>query len=267
MSTIGTAQGSTHAKTPLGKIQPVAYTSSDAAEGHPSDIFLTHTSLQHEIFDETSHSVLSERCNDSRVHAEAASETTRHVVFASALPYAKETRCGDALIAGIESQHAFSQTDQVPDAAGLCFDLEFRHEFRQIHSRKPGYRTCWRRMRDSCSATILSSPGCSMNEFIPKPGRCSPPPIAIDGFELRRSFEASFGVSEIRAASHVICICGTWLAISGVKKDVLTPGTFVISPEIRSSRDCHSFASASWSSLRKSSSALTIPTISSLPTF
>src|SRR3984893_17764901 len=267
MSTIGTAEGSAHAKASLGKIQPVAYTSSDSVERHPADIFLTHASLKHEIFDEASDSVLSERGNDSRVHAKAASETTRHVVFAAALPYAKVTRCGDALLARIESQHDFSQADQVPDASGLWFDLEFRHEFRQTHSGKPGYTAYSRRMRDSRSATTLSSPGCSINEFISKPGRSPPPLIAIAGFELRRSVEATFGVSEIRAASHVICICGTWFAMSGVKKDVLTPGTFVISPEIRSSRDCHSFASASWSSLRKSSSALTIPTISSLPTF
>src|ERR1700724_676863 len=242
-----TGEGSAHTKASLGKIQPVAYTSSDSVERHPADIFLTHASLKHEIFDEPFDSVLSERGNDSRVHPKAASETTRHVVFASPLPYAKVTPVGDALLARIESQHDFSQADQVPDASGLWFDLEFRHEFRQTHSGKPGYTACSRRMRDSRSATILSSPGCSINEFIPKPGRSSPPPIAIDGFELRRSVEASFGVSEIRAASHVICICGTWFAMSGVKKDVLTPGTFALREEIRGPGHCHSLCGASWS--------------------
>src|SRR5258708_12441506 len=139
MSTIGTAEGSAQAKASLGKIQPVAYTASDSVERHPADIFLTHASLKHEIFDETSDSVLSERGNDSRVHAKAASETTPHVVFASALPYAKVTRCGDALIAGIESQHDFSQAHQVPDASVLWFVLEFRPHLLQTHSLMPAY--------------------------------------------------------------------------------------------------------------------------------
>src|SRR4029077_2613472 len=105
-----TARGGAYAKASLGEIQPVAHTSSDSVERHPADIFLTHASLKHEIFDETSDSVLSQRGNDSRVHAKAPPETTRHVVFASALPDAKLTGCGDALIARIESQHDFSQT-------------------------------------------------------------------------------------------------------------------------------------------------------------
>ena len=42
-----------------------------------------------------------------------------------------------------------------------------------------------------------------------QPGCSSPPPITIDGFELRSSFDACSGVNEMRAASHVMRMCGT----------------------------------------------------------
>src|SRR5437868_6614874 len=95
---------------------------------------------------------------------------------------------------------------------------------------------------------ILSSPGCNMKEFMARPGLSSPAPMTMDGFPPRNHLEASGALSLIRAASQVICMCGTWLAMSGVKNEVLTPGTFVICCEMPSSRDCHSRESASWSS-------------------
>src|SRR6266700_802978 len=52
-------------------------------------------------------------------------------------------------------------------------------------SRPADQAECARKILTSCSATICSSPGCNMNEFIASPGRPSPPPITIDGFELR----------------------------------------------------------------------------------
>jgi len=62
-------------------------------------------------------------------------------------------------------------------------------------------------------------------------------------------------------------MCGTWLAKSGTKNDVLTPGTFVISCEILPAESAIPLLAPHGLSARKSSSALTIPRISSFPTF
>ena len=64
---------------------------------------------------------------------------------------------------------------------------------------------CWRKARDNCSATIFSSPGCSMNEHMDNPERPSPQPIIMAGLEFRSDFETSWGVAEIRE-SQLICI-------------------------------------------------------------
>src|SRR5882672_4412286 len=81
---------------------------------------------------------------------------------------------------------------------------------RTVHRRGVlAHTACSRISRESCSATILSSPGWSMNEFMARPGRPSPLPITMDGFELRSSFEACWGVSEMRAACQVMLMCGT----------------------------------------------------------
>ena len=69
-------------------------------------------------------------------------------------------------------------------------------------------------MRDNRSATILSSPGCSMNEHMLSPGLPSPPPMTIAGLEPRNNFETCFGSRET-LESHVICMWGTWFAMSG----------------------------------------------------
>src|ERR1700721_1223059 len=98
-------------------------------------------------------------------------------------------------------------------------------------------------MRDNCSATILSSPGCNMNEHIVSPGLPSPPPMTIAGLEFRSDMAICFRSRET-LESHVICMWGTWFAMSGTKNEVLTPGILVKSWEIRSRRSCHSRASA-----------------------
>src|SRR5712671_1307884 len=51
------------------------------------------------------------------------------------------------------------------------------------------YAECSRRILDSCSATILSSPACSMKEFIVSPGLPSPCPMTIAGFAFLNCLE------------------------------------------------------------------------------
>ena len=47
-----------------------------------------------------------------------------------------------------------------------------------------------------------------MKELIASPGRPSPPPMTMAGFELRSNFETCCGVTEI-LESHEICMWGT----------------------------------------------------------
>src|SRR5512140_2304804 len=70
---------------------------------------------------------------------------------------------------------------------------------------EPDYAECSRSTRDNCSATILSSPGCSMNEHMLSPGRPSPPPITIEGLEFLSICETCFDSSGT-LESHEICM-------------------------------------------------------------
>ena len=65
-----------------------------------------------------------------------------------------------------------------------------------------------------------------------RPGLPSPPPMTIDGLESRNNFETCFG-SVGTPGIPVMFIWGTWFAMSGTKKEVLTPGILVNSREMR----------------------------------
>src|ERR1700687_2642713 len=97
----------------------------------------------------------------------------------------------------------------------------------------------------NCAAMIFSSPGCNMKEFIDKASPCSAEERTTDGFPLRRAALASRGVRTMWDESHLMCMWGTWLAISGTGKEVVTPGLLVTWLEMKSRRRCHSLFSAS----------------------
>src|SRR6266478_9268663 len=94
-------------------------------------------------------------------------------------------------------------------------------------------------------AMIFSSPGCNMKEFMDKASPYSPEERTTDGFPLRKAAVASRGVKAIRAESHLMCMWGTWFAISGAGNEVITPGILVTWPEMKSRRRCHSLFSTS----------------------
>ena len=79
--------------------------------------------LEHQILDEASDRIVGERRDDGGVQAEAAAEAARDVVFAAAFPRAEFARDRDAKISGVEAQHHFAQTDQIPSAAFSWLDL------------------------------------------------------------------------------------------------------------------------------------------------
>src|ERR1700728_1600476 len=119
MAAIRTSDWSAQTEASLGKIQAVADRASHAVEGGPAHIFLTNASLQHQVFDEASNWIVREGRDNRRVHAETAPKPASHVVFASTFPRAKMARRGDAPIAGIEAEHDFAETHQVPHTSGF----------------------------------------------------------------------------------------------------------------------------------------------------
>src|SRR2546423_6473703 len=75
-------------------------------------------------------------------------------------------------------------------------------------SLQPDQAKFFRKSFTICSAIICSSPGCNMNELIARPGRPSPPPMAMEGVPARSICDACCAVNET-FVSQVICICGT----------------------------------------------------------
>src|SRR5580693_992610 len=103
MPAIRTTECSANPETPLGKIQPIADASANPVIRHPTQVFLAHASLQHEVFHETTNRVIRECRHNRRVHAKTAPESTGYVVFASTFPRSKLTRCRYTIVPGIES--------------------------------------------------------------------------------------------------------------------------------------------------------------------
>jgi hypothetical protein len=123
VSAIRATDSRAHAKAALCKVQTVPYRSSDSIKWRPSNVFLADSSLQHQVFNQSSDGVVRERRDDRCVHSKAAPEPACDVVFASALPCAELPRCGNALITRIKAQHHFTQADQIPHAIAFRFDL------------------------------------------------------------------------------------------------------------------------------------------------
>jgi hypothetical protein len=69
--------------------------------------------LEHEVFEEAADGVVGERGDDGGAEVEAAAEATGDVVFAATLPDAELAGVGDALVAGVETQHDFAEGDEV----------------------------------------------------------------------------------------------------------------------------------------------------------
>ena len=62
------------------------------------------------------------------IQAKAAFESASDVIFAATLPCAEVACRGNAFITGIEAQHDFAQTYQVPHAFAFGFDIQFCHD-------------------------------------------------------------------------------------------------------------------------------------------
>src|SRR5262249_42832628 len=60
---------------------------------------------------------------DCRVHSEASFERASDVVLAATFVGVERAGCPDPFIAWVETEHNFAQSDEIPAAFILCFDL------------------------------------------------------------------------------------------------------------------------------------------------
>ncbi len=126
MSAIVGAEGGAHAETAFSEIKAVAGGAADAIVLDPADERWVDAALIHEILKQAADGIIGEGGDHGGVQAEAALQAARDVVFAAAFADIERPRCGDALFAGIEAHHDFTEADEVPAALLFRFDVQ-RH--------------------------------------------------------------------------------------------------------------------------------------------
>jgi hypothetical protein len=127
IATVRAADSGAHAEASLGEVQPVAHRPANAIVGYPADERSIDTSLKNQIFEQLSDGISCKGCNNGGAHAEASSQSTSNVVFSAALPGAEVSSGMDSLLAGIEPEHYFAETDAVPLAALGLFQDDLVH--------------------------------------------------------------------------------------------------------------------------------------------
>src|SRR5215510_6510158 len=121
MSAVGASNRAPYSESTIDKIQTVSDGASNTVVGHPSDQGLIDATLINEILDEASDSVIRERSHDRRLQTEASLERPGHVVFAASFINIEIASRPDSLVARIESQHDFTESNDVAPASFLRF--------------------------------------------------------------------------------------------------------------------------------------------------
>src|SRR5262245_37792954 len=121
MSAVGASSGSSHSESTIDKVQTVACCPSNAVIGHPSDQGLIDAALKNQILKEASDGVVYEGGYNRRLLAEASLKRAGDVVLAAAFVYIEFASRPDTLVAGIESQHDLTESNEVPPACLFGF--------------------------------------------------------------------------------------------------------------------------------------------------
>src|SRR5580698_2777623 len=80
---IGATQCASYPESSFRKIKAIPNRPADAVIRQPSYILLSHSALQHQVFDQASDGVFGKRGNDGCVQSKATPQSARHVIFAS----------------------------------------------------------------------------------------------------------------------------------------------------------------------------------------
>src|SRR5262249_35656085 len=90
---------------------------------HPAREAGIDPALQNQVFQQASYGIVGERRHNSSVEAKTAAQAARDVVFATAFRNPKAAGRPNPPIPGIEAQHDFAQTDEIPAALRLFSDV------------------------------------------------------------------------------------------------------------------------------------------------
>src|SRR5262245_43825227 len=117
VAAIGATDTGPNAETALDEVEAVAGLAADAVVLHPADVRLIDAALGDQSLHEPDHRVVGERRAQGGVHAEAALQAARDIVFAAALPYAKLASGVNTPFPGVQTQHHFAERNEIPAAA------------------------------------------------------------------------------------------------------------------------------------------------------
>src|SRR5262245_55826711 len=121
MSAVGASGRSSHSKSTIDKVQTIACCASNTVVGQPSDQGLIDATLIDQILNEASDGVVHECSHNRRLQTEASLQRPGHVVFTAAFVYIEFASRPDTLVCRIESQHDFTERNEVPPASFLWF--------------------------------------------------------------------------------------------------------------------------------------------------
>src|SRR5262245_6551858 len=117
MSAVGASNRAAYSESTIDKVQTVSDCASNTVVGHPSDQRLIDATLINQILDQASDGVIGECGHNCRLQTETSFQRPGHVVFAAALIDIEIASRPDSLVAGIESQHDFTESNEVPPAS------------------------------------------------------------------------------------------------------------------------------------------------------
>ena len=118
VAAVGDALGAANAEAAFGEVESVAHGAADAVVRGPVEKGGVDAALEDEVFDETADFVVGEGRDDCRAHAEAATQPASDVVFAAAFPGLEGAGRAHAAFTGVETEHDFSEGDEVVVAVG-----------------------------------------------------------------------------------------------------------------------------------------------------
>src|SRR5262245_17817977 len=121
MSAVGASYRPAYSESTIDKVQTVSDCASHTVVGHPSDQGLIDATLINEILDEPSDGVIRECSHNRRLQTKASLQRPGHVVFTAAFVDIEIASRPDSLVAGIESQHDFTESNEVPPAPFFWF--------------------------------------------------------------------------------------------------------------------------------------------------
>src|SRR5262247_1188403 len=117
MSAVGASSRAPYSESTIDKVQTVSDCASNTVVGHPSDQGLIDAALINQILDEASNGVIRECSHNRRLQTKASLQRPGHVVFAAAFIDIEIASRPDSLVAGIESHHDFTESNEVPPAS------------------------------------------------------------------------------------------------------------------------------------------------------